>query len=60
MIKTLISLTERQMNILSTDSKSLGISKSELLRRIMDKYLDSGNKDIKKEIPLDSSKRSSD
>lgn len=44
MVKTLISLTERQMEILGTEAKILGISKSELLRRVMDKYLDSGKK----------------
>ena len=60
MIKTLISLTERQMNILSTESESLGISKSELLRRIMDKYLDSGKKAIRDQVLEDKAKRSSD
>lgn len=60
MIKTLISLTERQMNILSTESESLGISKSELLRRIMDKYLDSGKQAIKDEVLKDKAKKSSD
>ena len=40
MIKTLVSLTERQMEVLNTNSESLGISKSELLRRILDRYLE--------------------
>jgi hypothetical protein len=40
MVKTLVSLTERQMEVLNTNSESLGISKSELLRRILDRYLD--------------------
>lgn len=60
MIKTLVSLTERQMSILSTESESLGISKSELLRRIMDKYLDSGKQAIKDEVLKDKAKISSD
>lgn len=51
MIKTLISLTERQMEILGAEAKILGISKSELLRRVMDKYLDSSKKITNEEVP---------
>jgi hypothetical protein len=50
MVKTLISLTERQMEVLGTEAGALGISKSELLRRVMDKYLDSGKKLTKEDI----------
>jgi len=50
MIKTLISLTERQMEILGAEARALGISKSELLRRVMDRYLDSGKKLTKEDV----------
>jgi hypothetical protein len=40
MKKTIISLTERQMEALGNESKRLGISKSELIRRFLDKQLD--------------------
>lgn len=39
MRKTLISLTDQQMEDLTKEAKELGISKSELLRRIMFMYL---------------------
>jgi hypothetical protein len=44
MKKTLVSLTERQMKVLTEEAEAVGISKSELLRRIMDRYLDSNKK----------------
>lgn len=50
MVKTLISLTERQREILKNESAQLGISKSELLRRVMDRYLDSGRKITEKDL----------
>lgn len=50
MVKTLISLTERQMEILGSEARALGISKSELLRRVMDRYLDSGKKLTKEDV----------
>lgn len=49
MRKTIVSLTDRQMETLAIHAKEIGISKSELLRRIMDKYLGSGKKLIKPE-----------
>lgn len=50
MVKTLISLTPRQMENLNREAKGLGISKSELLRRIMDRYLDGGKRITKKDL----------
>lgn len=44
MKKTLISLTDQQMEDLTNESKELGISKSELLRRIMFMYLNTENR----------------
>jgi|WetSurMetagenome_2_1015567.scaffolds.fasta_scaffold321476_2 hypothetical protein len=49
MIKTLVSLTSHQMEILGKEAESLEISKSELLRRIMDRYL-SSRKITKKDL----------
>lgn len=43
MKKTLISLTDQQMEDLNKEAKELGISKSELLRRIMFMYLNAEN-----------------
>jgi metal-responsive CopG/Arc/MetJ family transcriptional regulator len=52
MKKTLVSLTDRQMETLDSNSKSLGISKSELLRRILDRYLEVGRRmNEKKPVP---------
>lgn len=44
MKKTLISLTDQQMDDLTKEAKELGISKSELLRRIMFMYLNTENR----------------
>jgi len=55
MVKTLISLTPRQMELLNQEASGLEISKSELLRRIMDRYLDSGKRLTKKDL-IDKSK----
>ena len=44
MKKTLISLTDQQMEDLTKEAKELGISKSELLRRIMFMYLNTENR----------------
>ena len=52
MIKTLVSLTDRQSKVLSDKAKDSGISKSELIRRILDSYIEShpetSNKDKEK------------
>jgi len=53
MEKILISVTERQKNALKSEAESLGIPKSELIRRIMDRYLESGKKITKVEIVQD-------
>jgi hypothetical protein len=53
MKKTLISLTDSQMELLSTEAEKLEISKSELLRRIMHMYLDNDNKITKEAIRED-------
>lgn len=50
MQKTLVSITDRQMEVLTENSKALGISKSELLRRILDRYLDVGRKMNEKKV----------
>jgi len=49
MKKTLVSITDRQMEILSEEAKAIGISKSELLRRILDKSLVNIKKPIRKD-----------
>jgi len=49
MKKTLVSITDRQMEILNEESKAIGISKSELLRRILDKCLVNVKKPIRKD-----------
>lgn len=46
MKKTIVSLTERQMKSISEEAQELGISKSELIRRLLDKHIDS-KRDIK-------------
>lgn len=51
MVKALISLTDRQMDVLKNEAKLIGISKSELVRRIMDRYLGTGKKVTKKDPP---------
>lgn len=53
MKKTLISLTDSQMELLSIEAEKLEISKSELLRRIMHMYLDNDNKITKEAIRED-------
>ena len=40
MKKKLLHLTNRQWNELKKESKELGISSSELIRRILDEYID--------------------
>ena len=40
MKKTIISLTERQMTAIAEEAKRVGISKSELIRRFLDRQLD--------------------
>lgn len=44
MKKTLVSLTDSQMEILNAEAEKLEISKSELLRRIMATYIENGKK----------------
>ena len=50
MVKTLVSLTSRQMEILKEEADKLQIPKSELLRRIMDKYFEGNKKVTLKEV----------
>ncbi len=40
MIRNQIYLTERQVKIIKREAKDSGISMAELIRRILDKYLD--------------------
>jgi len=40
MKKKLLHLTNRQWNELKKEAKALGISSSELIRRILDEYID--------------------
>ena len=40
MKKTLISLTERQRQKIQEEAESIGISKAELIRRILDSHID--------------------
>jgi|WetSurMetagenome_2_1015567.scaffolds.fasta_scaffold81630_2 hypothetical protein len=54
MVKTLVSLTSRQMELLTSESEKLQIPKSEYLRRVLDKYFDSGKKITAKEIKAQS------
>lgn len=46
MKKTIVSLTERQMKAIAEESEELGISKSELIRRLLDKHIDSKSSKI--------------
>jgi len=43
-MKKLISLTERQVKVLSKKAKELQISFSEMLRRVLDEYIERINK----------------
>lgn len=54
MVKTLVSLTNRQMEILTAEAEKLQIPKSELLRRIMDKYFEAGKKITPKDLKVPS------
>jgi metal-responsive CopG/Arc/MetJ family transcriptional regulator len=49
MKKTIISLTEKQMVALTEQAQESGISKSELLRRVIDTYIVSGRNLAKSE-----------
>lgn len=53
MKKTLISLTDSQMEILSTEAERLEIPKSELIRRIMHMYIGNDDKITKEAIKAD-------
>jgi len=43
MIRTQICLTEKEKETLEKESKTIGISMAELIRRILDKYIEDKN-----------------
>lgn len=60
MKKTLISLTDSQMELLGEEAKKLEISKSELLRRIMYMYLNNEYKITIPELDAEREKKEKD